>query len=69
MEPVKHAKSVNFHSNVELPEKYNPESDEGTTNLFKPSCFLHRSSMVFSAKKSVSPEKTHITPPTTKTNA
>ena len=45
MEPVKHAKSVNFHSNVELPEKYNPELDEGTTNLFKPSWF-------FSAKNS-----------------
>ena len=64
MEPVKHAKSVNFHSNVELPEKYNPELDEGTTNLFKPSWFFP-----LKTKKSVSPEKTHITPPTTKTNA
>ena len=29
---VKHANSTNFYLNIELPEKYKPELEEGTTN-------------------------------------
>ena len=32
MELVKHAISVNFYSNIELPKKYRPEVEGGTTN-------------------------------------
>ena len=32
MELVKHAKSVNFYYNIELPKKYRPELEGGTTN-------------------------------------
>ena len=32
MELVKHANSVNFFSNIELPKKYRPELEGRTTN-------------------------------------
>ena len=32
MELIKHVNSVNLYSNIELPKKYRPELEGGTTN-------------------------------------
>ena len=70
---------------MELQEKYKPQLEEGTTNsvstklsfffsvffFLRDEIILHRNSTVstLKAQKLVSPEKTHITSLTTKTNA